>query len=199
MNYALVNQVKSVSINAAYKTDHCPVTVELEMFQDCKRGKGLWMLNTTLLEHMPCLTKVNEVIDKSMVEAELSEDDVKWEHVKGNIVHTLKKMAKECAEQIVKNFNCIKTKLEALINKRCELVHKRCLQSEQVRNEQQIQETTKKLNEHLEYKAKGARLRSKTKFYEEGELSTKYFLRLEHIKAANKTITALMREDNTIT
>lgn len=44
-------------------------------------------------------------------------------------------------------------------------------------------------------KAQGAQTRARTKFIEEGERNTKYFLSLEKVRAANNTITALKTQD----
>ena len=46
--------------------------------------------------------------------------------------------------------------------------------------------------------AKGAQTRSRTKFFEDGEKNTSYFLNLEKRNAANNTITAFTREDRSI-
>ena len=51
---------------------------------------------------------------------------------------------------------------------------------------------------HAMATAKGAQTRSRTKFFEDGEKNTSYFLNLEKRNAANYTITALRREDVSI-
>ena len=47
--------------------------------------------------------------------------------------------------------------------------------------------------------AKGAQTRSRTKFIEDGENNTLYFLNLEKRNAANNTIATLTREDGSTT
>ena len=83
------------------------------------------------------------------------------------------------------------------------LTHRAC-QENVTRNEKQsiekqIHSENEIISKHLEYIATGAHLRSKTKWYIEGEKSTKFFLGLEKTQASNKTIKALRCEDNTIT
>ena len=63
---------------------------------------------------------------------------------------------------------------------------------------QRKNEAENELNKHLEYKAQDARVRSKCKWYVEGEKNTKMFLGLEKTKCSNKTLKAVLCEDNTI-
>ena len=51
---------------------------------------------------------------------------------------------------------------------------------------------------HAMAAAKGAQIRSRTKFIEDGEKNTSCFLNLEKRNAANYTITTLTREDGSI-
>ena len=55
------------------------------------------------------------------------------------------------------------------------------------------------LDEEMEYIARGALLRSKTKWFIEGEHSTKYFLTLEKATARNKNMQATRRHNGTLT
>ena len=52
---------------------------------------------------------------------------------------------------------------------------------------------------HAMATAKGAQTRSRTKFIEDGENNTLYFLNLEKRNAANNTIATLTREDGSTT
>ena len=56
---------------------------------------------------------------------------------------------------------------------------------------QQISEVEHHVNRIMEQKAAGARVRSRVKWYEKAEASTRYFLGLEKCKSANKTLTKI--------
>ena len=55
-----------------------------------------------------------------------------------------------------------------------------------------------RLNDICEYRTAGAMLYSKSKWYEEGEWSSKYFYGLEKVNYTNKSIKSLINSDNEI-
>ena len=61
--------------------------------------------------------------------------------------------------------------------------------------EREILKTKSKLEIFSMSKAQGAQTRSRTKFIEEGERNTRYFLSLEKLRAASNTITTLETEE----
>ena len=65
--------------------------------------------------------------------------------------------------------------------------------------ETQHAELTNALEEHVKYKAKGAQIRSKCTWVNKGEMNTNFFLGLERVKCSNKTLKAVLCEDNSIT
>ena len=56
-----------------------------------------------------------------------------------------------------------------------------------------------RLEKLLKHKTRGAILRSKSRWYEQGERNTRYFFNLEKRNYCNKTVTKLKRNDNTYT
>ena len=61
--------------------------------------------------------------------------------------------------------------------------------------QRKLDETTRKLEKIIEYKTKGAILRSKCRWHNEGEKNTKYFLNLEKIHYKSSVITQLKVSD----
>ena len=64
---------------------------------------------------------------------------------------------------------------------------------------EEIDSCQSELHKHVKYKAEGTRIRSRVNWYEQGEVSSKYFYGLEKVKYKNKTINALMLDNNAIT
>ena len=70
---------------------------------------------------------------------------------------------------------------------------------EQAKLEEEIDDVQDQVNSHIQYKAKGARLRSKSTYYEYGKISSRYFLGLERTRYNNKTLTSMYCEDGSVT
>ena len=88
-------------------------------------------------------------------------------------------------------------KLEQTIAKLEEEFDKSNLSDKQLTNlERQLAEQKSELETIIEFRTKGAILRSKTKWYNEGEKNTKYFLNLEKPHFKQGTINQVKISDN---
>ncbi len=118
------------------------------------------------------------------------EPQMKWELFKFKIRHFTSKFSKKIArekrenqlkwENIVKSFETLPT-------------------SEHNHGEREYLEAKDSLENLQNVKTAGYILRSKIKWYEEGEKSTKFFLNLEKKKAIQNTIQTLVVDSQTIT
>ena len=201
VNYALIPQITLSEISIAYKTDHCPIIMQLDSKPDVKRGPGLWKLNVALLECPQTIQDINKVIEEAIAKTTQNSSCARWEYIKMKFIQKLQCIAKQKASKLRQEFDALMSNIKKLIRKK-ELMQQNSFNvhpSESTLVDELLCSEQEKLNRHLEIKAKGARVRSKIKYYEEGEKSTKYFLNLERVRYCNKTITVLLKEDNTIT
>ena len=113
---------------------------------------------------------------------------------KKKIVKELKVISKERAENMNKDFKNLYNKLKELQNK----LEKETCNLEKEIIEKEVYECHTQLNRHMQYKAQGARIRSKNRWYTSGEVGSSYFLGLEKVRYSNKVIRKLILEDNTI-
>ena len=181
---------KCYHINVPRVPDHKAVVLKLR--DDVDIGPSYWKLNIQLLDDEKYLTHIKETIIKVKEEYQqilnkrqlwdfcklrIREDSIGWatKKAKGN---------KTSYSKIEKDINDIddiisisndKDELTALMNKRSVLV------SEQ--------------NAIHKLAAEGAQIRSRTKWIEEGEKNTKYFMNIENKRQTNNRI-ACIRTSN---
>ena len=195
-NYALTKNIKEVKILLAYKTDHSLVKITLELNKEWKRGPGFWKLNVSTLEKVENVNEINEIIKEIAEHADKEnyEKCYKWEKIKEGIVKKCKEISKRNASKMNQDFH--------KLVKQIEKTQKRIVENESSIEMNSLKEQVEKLNvelsEHIQHKARGARIRSRTKWYEEGEKGTKYFLGLEETKYSNKVLNMIRCDDNTI-
>lgn len=167
-------------------TDHKAVIIELNS-NKLIRGPGYWRFNNSYLNDIQFVDSMNNVLDNLINQNEcyskLSSVD-KWEFCKSEI--------KEFCAEYGKS-KAIKNRNEVLM-----------LQLEMKKIEQQLIKDSQneyllsqylKLKQKLEInnleKARGAQIRARVKWIEQGEKNTKFFLNLEKIRARQNTITRL--------
>ena len=196
LNYALTPYVNEVCIKPSFNSDHSMVILNLDPLNGVKRGPGIWKLNTSLLRDKNVLDKMNVEIDAAVKQTQGSSACQRWEYVKHKIIKKFQSLAKERAHKQRENFEWVNQRLEKV----CEqLNNKRLSEIEREALEQEQQNCKNDLHDYLQHKAIGARIRSRCQWYAEGEVSSKYFLGLEKVKAQNKNLNIVRCEDNTIT
>ena len=138
---------------------------------------------------------MNDQLDESIYEIHYKQSACsKWECLKEVIaekaiqwsVNKTKQNKSEYAK-VIRMLNEIKCKIDQTINIKT--------------NDElfvQLDMLEKKIDAIQEYKTEGAMIRSKSKWYIEGERSTSYFLRLEKLKYSNKTMKSLINADGHI-
>ena len=172
------DKADSSKIKKAEKRAAVKITVRINTVAN-HRGPGFWKLNTHLLtesEYINLIRKTITEVSKEYEGHKEVDEILLWDVIKMQIRATSIKNAKEkksCLKQkenfLEKEILALKRKLEE--NNPSE-PHKEILQTElRIKNQQ--------LEEIIGYKTQGAILRSKVKWYNEGERNTKYFHSLE--------------------
>ena len=198
INYGLSSDIVNIKNSPAFRTDHNAVVMECEFKKDDSRGPGFWKLNTSLLESLENLKIIKQRITESLVKAkqEKYDDCLTWESTKAAIVKECQKISKAKAEKFRNEIKSLQELREFLMVKRSN-EKLNSIEKEAIDAENNVIE--KQLSKHIEYKTQGAKIRSRSNWYKQGEKMTKYFFGLEKVKYKNKTIRQLLCEDGEVT
>ena len=192
---SLCPNVLEAEIIPGYRTDHSMITVKISTTAN-PRGPGFWKLNTHFLTETKYIDLVKKTIGDVSKEYEGHHEVDKillWDVIKMKIRAASIKYAK--------------TKKSRSRQKECTL-EREISALERELDEQNLSEAAKKslhadltikrqqMEEIIRYKTEGAILRSKVKWYNEGERNTKYFHNLEKRHFNCKTIRNLKTENN---
>jgi len=158
---------------------------------DC-RGRGYWKLNSTLLEEETYVKYLKEHISKWLEEYSIIKDKrVKWEILKFNIRNFSRKYGKEKAKDRRNNQKYLEEELKAAEEGLDhDFSEEKQAAYEELREE--LQEIDNKITE-------GIIIRSRVRWYEQGEKCTKYFCNLENRNFARKHIKKLKIGEEIIT
>ena len=203
----LLNFISSAEIIPGYRTDHSAITLKLN-FSAHSRGKGYWKFNNSLLHDKESVQLIKDNIeeikqhyaaspyDRNCVsnclanELQLQiEDDLFFEmvllHLRGNLIsHCSYKKKKK----IEKEMN-LEKEIEALEKEKVEKPFDRNIY-------EQLEKKNKELEEERKSKVDGLIIRSRARWYEQGERNTNYFCNLENRNYMNKTIQELVLNQN---
>lgn len=189
------DSIKECEIIPFNHTDHSAVTLKIQGDTVRPKGRGLWRLNTSFLSEETyikgILDKHNEWKDEFK---EVDDPRVKWELLKYRIRQYSIKYGQEKARRIKNTETEIETELKAI-----EEAQDIADAARGMELENRKQELKNKLDEITDYKTQGLILRSQTDWYEKGEKSTKYFLRMEKRNQIKKEMRRLQKDNGTFT
>ena len=178
-------------IAASVSSDHSCIIIKLNVLQNEKKGKGYWKFNSQHLKDEEFVAGISELITNCMKDYDAIIDRrVSWELIKYEIrKYCIKYGAKKRKEMNVNTGNLLKqlNDLEDKLGTSPTLVNK------------EAYETVKdQLNEIEMERSRGAILRSKAQWIEEGEKPTRYLFNLEKRNYIKKHIRRLKLPDGTI-
>ena len=196
LDYILCNQCLVTNISKANHvniscSDHKGILIEINSY-DFKRGPSIWHFNNSLLIDREYITLINATIDNFLANnIHHSNHQIKWELLKAEIksstiqFSTIKnKKSKARENNSIKEINRI---TQLLVSDPDNLELKSIFSK--LKFEKEIHDLNR---------TKGAQVRSRIKYIEEGEKNTKYFLGVEKAKGSNKTIHELNSPDGII-
>ena len=158
------------------------VTVLLENHP--KRGRGLWKLNTSLLQDNEYINLIKTTIQEGKLDTvHLQDQYLAWDYLKcrirtESISYSIKKKKKQ--------HEYIKTLSSKLI-----LLEEEIATTPSSHTLEEYKSVKAEIEEHYEQKAKGTLIRSRCKLINEYEKPTKYFLNLEKTRQKTMQIQAL--------
>ena len=180
-----------VDIKPSVRSDHSAITLSLKALANV-RGKGYWKFNNSFLEENDFISGITQEYQKWLQEGEVFENIMMtWEYVKYKIrefsIRYGKVKAKNTADEIVENENTLKQLDEAIDREDNEnVLH--VLESERG----EVEAKLKSIDDH---KTQGLILRSRCSWYEKGEKSNSYFLRLVNRGKIKTTMNKLKNEN----
>ena len=173
-------------------TDHKAVTLEVSDTQ-FTRGPGYWRFNNSYLNDTAFTAQMKELLNKMATEFEkITYDSAveKWEFCKIRIREFCTEYGKMKAYNKKNNLIELQIRLKNIELKLIADPSDAEAQREMIKVKNQIEIIA------IE-KARGAQIRSRTRWVEEGEKNTKYFLSLEKSRGNNNTMTSLRKNDGT--
>ena len=186
--------VTHAGISPGFKTDHSMITLNVALHSN-PRGKGFWKLNTSLLSEKRCVQEIKTAIESTVNQYK---DDTSvnpallWEMIK------LKVREKTISYAAYKNVT--RRKREEMLEREISLLEKH-LDSSSYSNPsyhivaERIFTLKQELGNIFEYRTKGAIIRSKSQWYNEGEKNSAYFLNLAKRHCKQGTISQLKIND----
>ena len=199
-----------LKISPGYRTDHNMISMSMEI-GETRRGPGLWKFNESLLNDVEYVNMVNICIDRTVEQYALPvytqnflldegcfkdiqfqiSDDLFYETllmmIRGETIKFSKRKAKRTKEK------------EKELLTRISNAHSQFCDARTDENAFRL----KKYQEELENLRKpiisGLIVRSRTRWHEEGERSSKYFLGLEKRNALRKSVTVIKRGEQILT
>ena len=187
----LSNQIRKTEIRTSVAPDHKSIYLNVEIRNEFKRGPGLWKFNNTLLEdknYKEFVTiKYPQILEKYSA---VKEKQLLWELIKMELRSETIKYSKEKRFRLRNKEEDLQSKLQKLDHMICNggiFDHQILKQYEAAKEELKI------IHEN---RGKEAMFRSKIKWFEQGEKSTKYFFNLEKMNYEKKLIREVKLENN---
>ena len=184
----LIDDISKVRHEHFYGTDHKGVVINLKL-EPFKRGPSYWKFNDGLLNDEQYVQLINELLTKQIENID-DKNDLWWDLIKVNIRNmTIEYGINKKAMSKIK-IKELKSKLDELDNmlamgEKCPQISREYFRIKQELDLYQINET------------KGAIIRAKQKWMEDGEKNSKLFLNLEKVKGNNDTITKIKVDNAT--
>ena len=186
ISFGLVNKVDKADIMPGFKSDHSAPVLLLEILST-KRGPGYWKLNCTHLSDPDFIAEIKKVIIETSEANQEADPQLLWDTIKCQI--------RGSAIQFSAKKKKSKTNLLNLLENRIKRLENDLIVNNSHDTKQRLKEANDDYNKILEEQCKGALVRSRIQWFEEGERPTKYFLNLEKRNGNNKNISRLMLND----
>ena len=188
--------VIETDILPGYKTDHSLITISLSTHSN-PRGPGFWKLNTSFLSDNNYIKLVKQTISNvsKQYEHDNEVDEILlWEMIKMQIRADSITYAKQKNKERKNRVKILESKIADLQN----TLEENKITYDSTEVQKKLEKRKRELESIIEHQTRGAILRSQTRWYNEGEKNTKYFLSLEKRHVNQKTIKSLKLDNDVI-
>jgi len=182
----------SCNISQSPAPDHKPVCLDFKLSTNV-RGKGYWKFNNDMLKDKEFEDGIKKVYDDIINDYEQCVTrGLLWDYIKF-------KLKGYCIQYGIAKSRVVKGKC-SLLQDALDLYDRKLCDSYSESICRERVKVKRELDEIYEKKSIGYQIRSRAKWVEQGEQSTKYFLNLEKNRQNNNCINALRNDDgNTVT
>ena len=184
IDYVLVSRgmlVENATFCPAMFTDHRAVFVSISTQQN-KRGPGYWKINNLLLQNEDYVQFMTNTLKKKIEQTQLLDPLLRWEQIKKEIATKTKNYSRKergiktlTISQLLENIDILQSNIP-LNQSKLHILEKSIADLEKLQDEY----------------VQGVMFRSKAKWYNEGEQSSKYFLNLEKSRYNARTCRVLL-------
>lgn len=192
VSFGLMNCVSSSSMHTGYQSDHSFVICDINLSHS-KHGPGYWKFNNSFLFDKSFVTAAKAILEEKLLEVDV-EPGLRWEYVKGAFIQFSKQYGRDKAKDKNKQLYEIEVQLDRLKIMIEELPYEEDQDSFCIYNNLCAQRT-----ELIKAKVNGIIVRSRERFFEEGERSSKYYFSLEKHNARKKTMFRAKDDNGSIT
>ena len=186
------DMVSCVDIVPSVCSDHSSVTIKLNIILDTPKGRGYWKFNSSYHKDEEFMTSMLQIIQNTTnFNNDINDKRVAWEWVKYEIrKYCIKYGTKKKKQTNIDTGNLLKSLHDLEIK----------LGNDPDKDVQDEYEIIKSQLKEIELdRSKGAIIRSKVEWLEEGEKPTKYFFSLEKCNFVKKHIRKLKLPDGSTT
>lgn len=183
-----INHVSKSVMQTGFESDHSFVIFDINFLTE-KRGAGYWKFNSAFLYEKSFVTAANAIIEEQLVRTDLN-PDLHWQAIKGAFIEFSKKYGCDRAKQKRTEFQQVETILDNIKI----MIEELPFVDENTKEE--FEKAQAKRDSLLLQKVQGIIMRSKEKFYEQGERSSKYYFSLEKNNARKKIMTRIRNSDD---
>ena len=183
ISQGLVDMCENTGYITGIHTDHLAYYLYMNL-QKNERGRGYWKMNVTHLVNKDFIERMNKCLEIELNNTIHKKGKERWEYLKFKI----RDEAMEYARTRASEMDLIVAQLsEKVVEMEANLENADLLL---------LDKTKADLNEFMLEKARRCIFKSKIKFAEMGERSTKYYLNMEKARYNARTCNALYDEDN---
>ena len=187
----LSNLVLKTSIIPAILTDHNAIFLEMNTNSESEsRGRGFWKMNTLFLQKNEFLNQMKQKLEE-WKGININSASLKWDYLKFKI--------REFTMSYCRDFWKKSKEKETLLENQYKEMSLEYAENPTNELMESIDQKKKELEEFYEIKTQGNIIRSRARWHEQGEKSSKYFLNLEKRNQIRKNIRSLNVNNTTIT
>ena len=185
------DEVEETSIKTAIRTDHSAIIISFNSLDEPRRGPSYWKFNASLIEDENYVSVIEQKILEWLEEfIHVIDKRVLWDLIKYRIRQFTMKYSKEIAFKRKQDL----LQIEASIKQGEETL----ISDPSASNLEALEKLKNKYDSHFDYIAKGAIVRSRATWYEQGEKSNKYFLGLESSRGKKSCIRRMFTSKGTL-
>ena len=164
--------IEKSDIISSINSDHSAIILHFSSISKQKYGLSFWKFNASLTEDMNYVALLTKSVPEWLAEfSAVTDERVLWDLIKYRIRQFSIKYSKEKTRE--------KRERVSKIEKRLQTCEEQCSKCPSDENFEQLENLQIEYDDIYEDLAKGAIIRSKANWYEKGERSNKYFLKLE--------------------